>query len=323
MNIQHLEYALEISRAGSISRAAENLYMGQPNLSKALKELEVSLGFLIFTRNSKGVFITPKGQEFMRYARSILHQLSKIETIGQSEDELTQSLRLCVARSSYIAESFASLISEHSFAECPLVTDFRETNSVQAITNVSEEHCELAIIRYQVEHELYFDALLEEKKLDKTLIWDFDYQILLSREHPLAQQDELRLEQLRSHPEVLHGDLSVPYNKNAVKDTPENSCSNGNKVFVYSRGSQFDLLSKSHSAYMWVAPMPEDILGRNRLTVRKCSTGTRMKDALVLRRGYQVTEIERRFLELLTKNVKLLGGNGNSVPASGFIERYS
>ena len=76
MNILHLKYAVEIAKTKSISRVAENLYMGQPNLSRAIKELEDNLNITIFNRNSKGITITPEGEEFFRLrSESKLHCL--------------------------------------------------------------------------------------------------------------------------------------------------------------------------------------------------------------------------------------------------------
>ena len=69
MNISHLKYAVEVEKARSISQAAENLYMGQPNLSKAIRELEDDLGITIFKRTSKGVIPTQKGEEFLGYTK--------------------------------------------------------------------------------------------------------------------------------------------------------------------------------------------------------------------------------------------------------------
>ena len=57
MNIQYLKYAIEVEKNKSISKAAKNLYMGQPNLSRAIKELEDSLGIIIFERKSKGIYV--------------------------------------------------------------------------------------------------------------------------------------------------------------------------------------------------------------------------------------------------------------------------
>ena len=75
MNIVHLKYAVEIARTGSLNKAAENLYMAQPNLSRAIKELEADLGIAIFERSSRGMVATPDGEEFLRYAKKILEQV--------------------------------------------------------------------------------------------------------------------------------------------------------------------------------------------------------------------------------------------------------
>lgn len=72
MNLLHLKYAVETAKAGSINKAAENLYIGQPNLSRAIKELEKSLGITIFVSSAKGMTVTPDGEEFLRYAQKIL-----------------------------------------------------------------------------------------------------------------------------------------------------------------------------------------------------------------------------------------------------------
>ncbi len=84
MNLQHIKYAVEVQKTGSITQAAENLYMGQPNLSKAIRELEKSLGIVIFKRTSKGVLPTAQGEEFLRYAKSILDQVQRIEDLYHS-----------------------------------------------------------------------------------------------------------------------------------------------------------------------------------------------------------------------------------------------
>ena len=79
MNIAHLKYAVEIANTKSISKAAENLYMGQPNLSRAIKSLEETLGIEIFKRSSKGIRITPEGEEFLGYARQMLAHYQLME----------------------------------------------------------------------------------------------------------------------------------------------------------------------------------------------------------------------------------------------------
>ena len=81
MNVLHMKYAVEVARAGSINKAAEELYMAQPNLSRCIKELEADLGIAIFERSPKGMTLTPEGEGFIRYARKALDQIDEIEHI--------------------------------------------------------------------------------------------------------------------------------------------------------------------------------------------------------------------------------------------------
>ena len=81
MNILHMKYAVEVARIGSINKAAEQLYIAQPNLSRCIKELEADLGIVIFDRTFKGMKLTPDGEEFIHYAQKVLSQIDDIENI--------------------------------------------------------------------------------------------------------------------------------------------------------------------------------------------------------------------------------------------------
>lgn len=108
MNLIHLKYAVEVAKTHSISKAAENLYMGQPNLSRAIKELEESLGITIFRRTARGISVTPDGNEFLQRARRIVAQVEEVEEMYQSGSMRKQSFSACVPRASYFSNAFAA-----------------------------------------------------------------------------------------------------------------------------------------------------------------------------------------------------------------------
>lgn len=81
MNFLHLKYAITVAETGSISKAAEKLYVAQPNVSRAIKELESDLNITIFERNSKGMIVTPEGEQLIHYAKRILRQIDDMEKI--------------------------------------------------------------------------------------------------------------------------------------------------------------------------------------------------------------------------------------------------
>lgn len=107
MNILHLKYAVEVAKTGSINKAAEQLFMAQPNLSRAIKELEADLGITIFDRSAKGMVLTIEGREFINYARQILHQIDEVEHIYKHGKAQKQKFSVSVPRTGYISEAFS------------------------------------------------------------------------------------------------------------------------------------------------------------------------------------------------------------------------
>ena len=85
MNILHMRYAVEVARAGSISRASETLYMNQPNLSRAIRDLEGTLGITLFERTARGMVPTPEGEVFLERARRILGEIDEMEAFYREE----------------------------------------------------------------------------------------------------------------------------------------------------------------------------------------------------------------------------------------------
>ena len=303
MNTLHLKYAVEIEKTGSITQAAENLFMAQPNLSKAIKELEDTLGLTIFERSSKGVLPTKSGTEFLKYARNILSQIEQIESLGSGENPDFQGFSISVPRSSYISKAISDFVywlEQCNFENIDHI-NIKETNSVSTINSVTEGQCNLGIIRYQPNYEKYFMDCLEERNLCSDLIWEFESLCLMSSQHPLACVPNLRYEDLSQYTEIKEGDITIPYlpaRGNAGKGKIEKSAAK--KIIVYERGSKFDIMGKVHTAYTLEAPLPVEVEARYDVVQRKYKgSNNKYKDLLIYRKGYEVSETDKNFLERL------------------------
>ena len=79
MTLQQLKYIIGIVNSGSINEAAKRLFISQPSLSKAVRELENELNFEIFRRSSKGISLSLEGTEFLSYARQVVEQAELLE----------------------------------------------------------------------------------------------------------------------------------------------------------------------------------------------------------------------------------------------------
>ena len=270
MNILYMKYAVTVARCGSITGAAEQLYMNQPNLSKAIKELENSLNITIFQRTSTGVIPTAQGQEFLDCARRILQQLDELEERYKSEEKRKIAFSVSVPRASYITYAFADFVNGLSNSG-EFELNFMETNSMEAIQNISRKGYSMGIIRYQSAYETYFQKMLQEKRLQAQLLWEFEYQALMSVRSPLAQKQKIQLQDLVSLTEVIHGDWDVPFLPADEQEQVLTVPNQKKKIYVYERGSQFDLLQSVPNSFMWVSPVPDALLERYQLVQIGCS----------------------------------------------------
>lgn len=299
MNILHLKYAVEVEKTRSISKAAKNLLMGQPNLSRAIKELEESLGVTLFKRTSKGITPTLQGEEFMQYAKKILAQIDEVEAIYKDGKSDKQKFSISVPRASYISCAFTEFAKS---IDCKKQAEilYKETNSMGVISSILQADYKLGIIRYQTPFEQYFHALLHEKGLSSEVIMEFSYLAVMSKHHPLANKDGLKLTDLSSYIEIAHADPFVPSLPLADAKKAELSEFVNKHIFVFERGSQFDLLSNVTNTFMWVSPIPQRLLDQYGLVQKRCAANKKKyKDVLVYRKGYHFTEMDRKFIDCL------------------------
>ncbi len=302
MNLTHLKYLVEVEKTGSITKAAASLFMGQPNLSKAIKEVENELGAPIFKRISKGVEPTEKGAEFLECAKAIIKQLDKMENLFRPEISGTNSFKIAIPRATYIAYAFSDFIKDMDRSKS-ISVNFRESNSIDSINGVIEGEYSMAIIRYDETYEDFFLSLLADKELIYKKIHTFKYMALMSANNRLASEDVITESQLDGYIEIVQGDVSVPYlSENYLKKTISTE---KNRIFVYDRGSQFDLLETVPDTFMWVSPLPEEKLKKHGLVQKKCADITaNNKDLLIMPRHYKMTELDNAFMEKLKKSVK-------------------
>ena len=160
-----------MASCGSINKAAESLYMDQSNLSRCIKDLEASLGVNLFERSSRGIKVTPRGEEFLKYAKSILKQVDTVENMFRGNLSENKKFSVSVPRASYISDAFSSFIGKLP-DEDKFEFFYKETNSLRAIKNILESDYRLGIIRYAEQYDAYYKDLLDAKGLAYELVTD-------------------------------------------------------------------------------------------------------------------------------------------------------
>lgn len=299
MNILHMKYALEVAKAGSLGKASEKLLIAVPNLSRSIKELESDLGITIFERTTKGMELTLEGEEFINYAKGILGQIEQVEKIYKEGAPRKQRFSVSVPRACYIAEAFVEFSKQLTRESAEIF--YKETNSQRTIHNIINHDYKLGIIRYAENYDKYFKAMLEEKGLAYETVTEFTYSLIMSKNNPLASKKEITFEDLRDYIEIAHADPyvpSLPIAKVVKEELPDNI---DRRIFIFERASQFDLLDKNRETFMWVSPVPENLLKRYDLVQRKCVDNRKIyRDMLIYRKGYNLSELDLKFISELT-----------------------
>lgn len=306
MNLLHMKYAVEVAETGSINKAAEKLYVGQPNLSRAIKELESSLGVSIFDRSAKGMFLTADGEVFVRYAKAILKQVDAIEGLFSNGVVGKKRFSISVPRASYITDAFAKF-SKLLTPENDVEIFYKETNSMRVIKNILQEDYKLGIIRYAENYDKYYKSMLEEKGLNYELVTEFRYVLLLNEKNPLADKENITFSDLKSYIEIAHADPyvpSLPFTEVKKEELPNNT---NRRIYVFERGSQFELIAQNPECFMWVSPIPEPLLKRYGLVQKCCSENKKIyKDMLVYKKEYTMTDLDNLFITELCKAKRIV-----------------
>lgn len=307
MNLQQMKYAVEIAETNSLNKASERLFVGQPTLSRAIKDLESGLGVTIFDRSAKGMFLTPDGEIFIHYAKMVLKQVDSIQGMFK-ESEKKKRFSISVPRASYISDAFTRFscqLDNSSLAE----VYYKETNSMRVIKNVVQGEYNLGILRYRESYDKYYRAMLQEKELDHTLITEFQYVLLMSAHSPLADRQEVAYDDLADYMEIAHADPYVPSLPTAEVKKEELPDRSRRRIFVFERASQFELLSYNPETYMWASPVPQSILRRYDLIHKDCGENHRVyKDVLIHRKDYRLSQLDCRFIEQLIQSKREIIG---------------
>ncbi|MCU9807926.1 LysR family transcriptional regulator [Paraclostridium sp. AKS46] len=234
MKLEQIVYALEIARCGSISKAAKNLLLTQPNLSSSIKNLEDDIGFKIFQRLPRGVSVTTKGTQFLEYAESICRDVENINAIGSNSNSLTPiNFSLSTQSFSYIMDNFLALHSNYNSN----ITNFKIKHShyFEVLDDVVRKQADIGIISISNEHMDLWNKLFKSKNIEFNPITSGKLHGYILDSHPLFNKEKLVIEDLFEYPLVTcnHDDYNALYSNDFYK----NKLSFKNNILVSDYGA--------------------------------------------------------------------------------------
>ncbi len=205
MTLQQLRYAVEIARCGSISRTARQLYVSQPSLSAAVKELETELGICIFERTSRGIRLSADGADFIRYAVALLEQADDIKArfSGASPDaDAGLSFSVSAQHYSFVANAFVELMRRQGERKYSLT--LREGRTLEIIEDVCARKSEVGVLFLSASNLRPLTKLFASRGLDFVSIKRVKPHVFIRPGHPLSGRKALSPHDLQGYPYICY-----------------------------------------------------------------------------------------------------------------------
>lgn len=238
MTLQQLKYILTIVSCGSISEAAKRLFISQPSLSNAVKEIEMEAGIEIFLRSSKGIVLSSDGAEFLSYARQVVEQAELLEQRYMNRKLSKKLFSISTQHYAFSVQAFVGLLKELNVDEyeCTL----RETRTYEIIEDVRNMKSELGIIYMSEFNRKVIQKILKDNELQFHTLFQAEAHVFISEGHPLASKTLLDIEDLDDFPCLAfeQGEYNSFYFAEEILSTRTYK----KKILVSDRATLFNLL---------------------------------------------------------------------------------
>ena len=198
MTLQQLHYILTIAETGSMNKAAELLYVSQPNLTSTVKELEKEFGFAVFHRSGRGVTPTRDGAELLTYARQVWTQMEALNERFFSEDGRRRHFSVSTQHYSFAVQAFARMVRSYDTASYDFA--IRETRTQAVIDDVATLTSEVGILYLSDFNRPILAKMFAAKDVELHPLTECQAYVYISRNHPLATQPGITFQQLKDYP---------------------------------------------------------------------------------------------------------------------------
>lgn len=198
MTLQQLRYVVMVADTGTITEAANRLYISQPSLTNAIHELEKEMGINIFNRSNKGISPSIEGEVFLGYARQVLEQAKVLEDKYKGDDGGKKSFCVSTQHYSFAVNAFVDLIKRYGQDEYDF--SIRETQTYEIIDDVARMRSEIGILFMNDFNEKVLNKMLRANDLEFHELFVAKPHVFISRKHPLAKNDIIINEELEAYP---------------------------------------------------------------------------------------------------------------------------
>lgn len=298
MTLNQLKYVCKIAECKTLSKAAAELYLSQPSLTKAIHELENEIGIIIFERTNKGINLSKDGEIFLGYARQVLDQANLIEEKYIKNQASKQIFCVSTQHYSFAVNAFVDMIKKYEYEEY----DFSliETETYEIINDVKMRKSELGILYINDFNEEVLFKILKAEDLVFNELFVAEPHVFISDKSPLAKKDIITLEDLKPYPYLsyVQGEHNSFYFSEEIftKDIkPKN-------IRVRDRATLFNLVI-GLNGYTTCSGVIDEKLNGEHIISRPLKINTNMHIGYITHKNYIPSKMGKIYLESINKYI--------------------
>lgn len=296
MTLQQLKYVITVAETGTITEAANKLYISQPSLTNAIHELEKEMNLIIFHRTNKGIRLSKEGEDFLGYARQVVEQAAILEDKYKGGGGGKKQFCVSTQHYSFAVNAFVDLIKEYGQEEYDF--SLRETQTYEIIEDVARMRSEIGILFLNDFNETVIQKILKSHELEFYQLFVARPHVFISRKHPLAGKDVITNEELEIYPYLSfeQGEHNSFYFSEEIFSAVERK----KNIRVRDRATLFNLLIGLNGYTVCSGVIDKKLNGKDIIAVPLADESD-MRIGYILHRKGMISRLGSTYLEALKK----------------------
>lgn len=298
MTLQQLRYVVMVADKGTISEAAKELFISQPSLTNAIKELETEMQITIFHRTNKGIVVSNHGDEFLAYARQVLEQANLLEEKFLNIKKQSPKFSVSCQHYSFAVNAFVDVIREFGGNQYDFT--LRETQTYEIIEDVSRLKSEIGILYTSSKNEDVIMKLIKQNGLEFEELFIAKPHVFISSKHPLADREILTLDELEDYPYLSfeQGDYNSFYFSEEILSTLDRN----KNIKVRDRATLFNLAIGLDGYTVSSGVIDKELNGEN-IIAKPLMVDEYMRVGIITQKNITLSRYGKAYKEALVKYV--------------------
>ena len=299
MTLQQLKYIIEIAETGSITMAAQRLFIAQPSLSKSVAELEKEMGITIFNRSNRGVYLSEDGTKFLSYARQIVEQAEILESEYKSAPPPRRAFAVSSQHYAFVVNAFVELVKEYGRNKYEF--SLRELKTAEIIEDVRTHRSDIGILFLSSFNREVILHILQNEDMHFEKLFTAKPHVFVSKQNPLVERKSVTLDDLLDYPRLTYdqgvkNSFYFAEELHITADSPKN-------IVVSDRATLFNLLIGLDGYTISSGILSSDLNGENIVSI-PLESSEHMEIGYITTTDHPMNEMTMRYLEHLKKYIQ-------------------